>query len=204
MQFTTIYILLDAARLQQHMPKAKELNENYSCLYKGRSEENLADVAPYLFTMQKDSEFENWYLQNGWGNAWGVLIQTQSSFEEIYKHFRKFLLIKTEEGKELYFRFYDPRVLRIFLPTCDAQQLKEFFGSVDYFVMEDENPEFALRFQLINNKLQTDRLPKDELWKKINSVTEKNTVTENIIPEKKEDVPSKIDKPKRRWSFLAD
>jgi hypothetical protein len=84
------------------------------------------------------------------------------SFEELYKHFRRFLTVNTEDGQKLYFRYYDPRVLRVFLPTCDSAQLSEFFGSIKYFFAEDEDPEFILRFSLQNRTLLTDRLPAGE------------------------------------------
>ena len=93
-------ILLDAARLENRLDEAKELNQSHSSLYKGRSEEDLSAVAPYLFTYQRGSEYVKWFIENCWGGACGVLISSKYSFEEIYKHFRKFLLVKTEEGEE--------------------------------------------------------------------------------------------------------
>jgi hypothetical protein len=83
---------------------------------------------------------------------------------ELHKHFRKFLLVSTEEGKQLYFRFYDPRVLRIFLPTCNPAQLVEFFGKgIDYIIVEDEDPAFALRFRVENGVLKQNRFAAAEL-----------------------------------------
>ena len=158
------YILLDAARMVGNLLEAKELNKNHSSLYKGRSEEDLADVAPYLFSLEKGSDFENWYLENGWGDSWGVVLHSTFAFEETFKHFRKFLLVKTEDEEELYFRFYDPRVLRIFLPTCDEKQLREFFGPVEHFICEDEDPGYALIFSFENNKLQTQRTGKETVF----------------------------------------
>jgi hypothetical protein len=72
-------------------------------------------------------------------------------------------MVKTEEGEELYFRFYDPRVLRIFLPTCDREQLKDFFGPVDYYLCEDEDPAYGLVFSLENSALKTERISKQEV-----------------------------------------
>ena len=46
--------------------------------------------------------------------------------------------VKTEDLQLLYFRFYDPRVLRIFLPTCDRKQIVEFFGPVQAFICEQD------------------------------------------------------------------
>ncbi|MFZ1454002.1 MAG: DUF4123 domain-containing protein, partial [Ferruginibacter sp.] len=117
-----------------------------------------------LFSYQKDSAFSNWYAENGWGVSWGVIVKSEFLFEETYRHFRKFLMVKTENDEQLYFRFYDPRVLRIFLPTCDENQLREFFGPIEQFICEDEDPEFALVFSFEKNTLKTQRITRESLF----------------------------------------
>ena len=61
-------------------------------------------------------------------------------------HFRQFSMVELPDRKQVYFRFYDPRVLRVFLPTCTAEETKQFFGPVKHYRMEDENPEMLLEF----------------------------------------------------------
>ncbi len=68
---------------------------------------------------------------------------------------RRFLRIKTDDGQQLYFRYYDPRVLSIFLPTCDASQLQEFFGPVNQFIIEDPTRQRTLLFTQQHGSLQT-------------------------------------------------
>jgi hypothetical protein len=51
------------------------------------------------------------------------------------------------------FRYYDPRVLRTYLPTCSQQDLGEFFGPVLNYVVEGEDPAELLRFQFAGGKL---------------------------------------------------
>ena len=46
-------------------------------------------------------------------------------------------MVNSEEtGEEVYFRFYDPRVLRVFLPTCSVRQKAELFGEIRSFLLE--------------------------------------------------------------------
>ncbi|MDZ4822271.1 MAG: DUF4123 domain-containing protein [Flavobacteriales bacterium] len=161
-QLSHTYSILDAARIFGELDTAQQLQTNFLSLYMGQSEELLSSVAPYLFAYQPDSEFGKWLLEKGWGNSWGMFVETTVSLEDLRKHFRKFLLVKTEDGKELYFRFYDPRVLRIFLPTCDKAQVKEFFGPVKQFMLEDEDPAFALRYWLENFELKSARFEAKE------------------------------------------
>ncbi len=153
------YCLLDAARMLKAMDKAKALNPRHDSLYRGHSEEALASVAPYLFTYQEGTAFAAWLAENNWGDAWGIYFFSGASPAALHRHFRKFLMVQTENGGELYFRFYDPRVLRIFLPTCDAAQLVEFFGPVQYLVMEAEDPAQAVVFYHTDGQLGSYTLP---------------------------------------------
>lgn len=160
------YILLDAARMSDAIDKALELNKSGQSLYTGKKEKMLVSVSPYLFSYQNDSAFAKWHNENGWANSWGVYVLCYIDFDTLYKHFRKFILVKTEDGDELYFRFYDPRVLRVFLPTCDEDQLKEFFGPIRAFLMEDEDPAFGLIFSIGSTKeLVTRKILKEEFNK---------------------------------------
>lgn len=133
------YILLDSARMDSEMATARELNPEHTCLYEGDSEKFLSVVAPWLFDFDPNSDFADWIAKNAPTNDWGIFLRSSSEPIKVYRHLRKFLIVSTEDGRELYFRFYDPRVLRVFLPTCDRDQLKEFFGPIEAFIAEDEN-----------------------------------------------------------------
>ncbi|CCH54951.1 hypothetical protein BN8_04175 [Fibrisoma limi BUZ 3] len=155
-----MFHLLDGAKMVFALDEAKELNPVFDSLYRGQSQELLARIAPYLFQYELGDEFDEWLREN-YGQSWGVGVASNESMEVLHKHFRKFLLVKTEEGKELFFRYYDPRVLRTFLPTCDTTQLQEFFGPVTYFFMEDADPDYSLHFWLEKGSLRTKRILKE-------------------------------------------
>jgi len=146
------YILLDAARMEGAIQEARELNPGHTCLYEGDSEKFLAAVAPWLFSFEPGSDFARWVVRQGKGNNWGILFRSDVEPVRLYKHLRRFLIVQTEEGRELYFRYYDPRVLRVFLPTCDEEQLKEFFGPIKAFLAEDENG-LLVEYALSDNEL---------------------------------------------------
>jgi hypothetical protein len=198
------FTILDAARIFGELDTAQKLQSKFLSLYKGQSEELLSSVAPYLFQYQSGSEFSTWLMEKGWGNAWGVFITSKVSLEDLQSHFRKFLMVKTEDGKELYFRFYDPRVLRIFLPTCDDAQLREFFGPVDCYWLEDENPEMAVRFSFVNSKLMKEVYSKDDFLNTINvSGAHAEAKSVSSTPVDNPDTNDK-QKPGRGWSFMVD
>ncbi|MDE2430958.1 MAG: DUF4123 domain-containing protein [Burkholderiales bacterium] len=149
-----MYLLIDAARIRDKMPWLRENGQKHDSLYRGLSEEELSEVGPWLFEFPGGDAFASKVFHEGWGESWGVLLETEADFETCWRHFRKFLIVKTEEGEELYFRFYDPRVLKIFLPTCDEAQLREFFGPVNRFIVEGDSNEDAIAFALRNGELE--------------------------------------------------
>lgn len=188
------YILLDAARLDGFIYQAQELNENYRCLYEGDSEAVLGAVGPWLFQLDLYSEFIDFVVEHGAGNSWGIIIRSNAEEEDLYRHLRQFLIVHKEDGKELYFRFYDPRVLREFLPTCDSEQLIEFFGPVTTYIMEDEEGQM-IQFRLIEGKLQRDDLNID-LETYMHSTEDHDIETTGTVIEPVE----KKDK-EERWNF---
>jgi len=144
-QYQPLFAILDAARDPRVLKLLKASDAEYKSLYEGVQAEVLADCAPYLVSLPLDSFLEG-LVREAWGQSWGIYLTSREPFREVRKHFRHFLLVKRESGEELYFRFYDPRVLRVFLPTCSPAQAIEFFGPVSHYVVEAEPPDTLLKF----------------------------------------------------------
>lgn len=78
----------------------------------------------------------------------------------LYNHLREVFISRDENGQEYFFRFYDPRVLRSFLPTCQSEELREFFGPIGRLVTDDELSEHYVIYSCSNGILIQDRLNK--------------------------------------------
>lgn len=50
------------------------------------------------------------------------------------RHLRTLLRVRDEAGRTLMFRFYDPRVLRAYLPTCTSSEWQSVFGPVHQLI----------------------------------------------------------------------
>jgi hypothetical protein len=149
----SIWTILDGASvpaLRQHLA---DLEPEHVCLYAGDLQPDMEEVAPYLVKLEREAPFMEWVLDQGWGNHWGIFAETGEDLIALRKHFRKFLTVHDENGKPMIFRYYDPRVLRVYLPTCNDDELKMLFGPVQSYVMEDENPGGMLRFRIKNGAL---------------------------------------------------
>jgi hypothetical protein len=134
-----LFAILDAARNKRVLDLLSKSEEQYQSLYEGQQGEDLANFAPYLVRFSKESKFLITLIREGWGKSWGVYLTCDKPFEEVRKHFRHFLLVQTEDGKELYFRFYDPRVLCAFIPSSTPREVAEFFGPISSYLAEGDD-----------------------------------------------------------------
>jgi hypothetical protein len=156
------YAVLDGASVEELLPKLYDLEPEFECLYRGELEPDMAEVAPYLVRLEPETEFADWVLEEGWGRHWGVFAVTDAGLRDAHKHFRGFLTVYDPDGKPLLFRYYDPRVLRVYLPTCNAGELRTLFGPVSCFLLEGEDPNTLLRFRLDGEALRRESITLDE------------------------------------------
>lgn len=142
-----VYAVLDGASAPQ-LPQTIDTDGVDSvCLIRGELDADLAQAAPYLIELAAESPFTAWVLSEGWGQHWGIFAVCEAGIRTLRQHFRSLLTVYDPDGKPLFFRFYDPRVLRTYLPTCNAEELASFFGPVDRYLMEGEDNEALLRFE---------------------------------------------------------
>lgn len=150
-----VYALLDGARREKIYWGVVNSDVKYDCLYRHNVPTSLAKVAPYLIQLKPNAEFTSWLLRIGWGDSWGVFLKTEASFKELRAHFRRFLWVRDEAGKKLYFRYYDPRVLRGYLPSCNTEELETIFGPIDSFLVEGTSPDVIVAHRWSDRQLAT-------------------------------------------------
>lgn len=134
-----VYAVLDTAKDKRIYPRLRDPAVAARCLYEGTIAQPVAETAPYLVQMQAWTPFTETMLEDGWGQSWGIFLSTSSPAQEVRRHLRRFLMVQDEQGKQLYFRYYDPRVFRVYLPTCNDAELKLVFGPVERFWCESED-----------------------------------------------------------------
>lgn len=144
--FQPLYALLDASREPSVLKVILESKEEYQSLYEGAQGAQLAHFAPYLIRVPQKSRLLDTLVKQAWSKSWGVFLTCDSPLKDLRTHFRHFLTVKLPDGSQVYFRYYDPRVLRLFLPTCLPEETAQFFGPVKYFLIESEDPATALHF----------------------------------------------------------
>ena len=134
-----LYAVVDAARDPRAIRLLQESLDDHQNLYEGVAGRALDDVAPYLVRFRPGSSLLDRLLLGGWGEAWGVFLRSTASPKEVRRHLRRFLMAQDEDTLErLYFRFYDPRVLREFWSVATPRQRDELTADLDAFVLEDD------------------------------------------------------------------
>jgi hypothetical protein len=153
-----VFAVLDGASIPDLRETLFEHQKESVCLHGGDLEPDMETVAAYLVELELDEKFTNWVLEKGWGNHWGIFALSEEDLRTMRGHFRSLVIVYDEEGTPMYFRFYDPRVLRKFLPTCKPQELRQLFGPVASFFVESEEGRAALRFRAPAGSLKTERV----------------------------------------------
>jgi hypothetical protein len=145
-QTEPLFAIVDASRDEGILPLLKASNNQYQSLFEGVKAEWLEEFAPYLVYLPKDSPLLEKLVEEGWDKHWAVYLTSREFLERLVNHLRQFLRVKTHEGEKLYFRFYDPRVLRTFLPTLTSNEKNRFFGSISCYFTEDETQQQVLEW----------------------------------------------------------
>ena len=144
------YAVIDGASCEDLLAKLDEFRPEHVCLYAGELEPDVREVAPYLVRLEAGGEFTHWLLKEGWGKHWGIFVTAPTDLRTLRKHFRTILLVRSPENKSLYFRYYDPRVIRMFLPTCEPPETRQIFGPCTSLLAENEDPTSAVRWTYKN------------------------------------------------------
>ena len=79
-------------------------------------------------------------LEDHWGGAEAIYLLSPLPRARLRHHLRKLTLVEMPGKGAVYFRFYDPRVLREVLPVFDDAQRAQFFGdAVAEAICEDRD-----------------------------------------------------------------
>lgn len=154
-----VWMIVDGARTVEVFRTLLDCHLEYACLYSGPLAPDLEIAAPYLVQLDYDYRDTRRLIRRAWGNSWGVFLRSGTSLDKLRHHLKKFLLVRDQRGRRLVFRFYDPRVLRVYLPTCTPDELRTVYGPIDSFCTEDEAPGALLEFGFDQERLLERRFP---------------------------------------------
>lgn len=133
-----LYGVVDAARDAELLYEARILFEQPTrTLFEGPLAASLDYVAPHVVPTDPDGGYMECWIRR-LGRSAGILLVTSADLDALRAHLRSIFVVRDGAGEEFFFRYYDPRVLRDYLPTCTPKELEEFFGPVRCAIAENK------------------------------------------------------------------
>jgi len=143
---SNLFAIIDSEKKEEVLRMFITSNVLYKSLFEGTIDERYWGESGFLVDCSSDASFFHWLTTNAWGESCCIYFASRVPFEKLFRHFQKFNRVYLEDDDVVYFRFYDPRVLRVYLPTCNKKEIETFFGDVDGFFLEDEDPRIIITF----------------------------------------------------------
>jgi hypothetical protein len=125
-----VYTVIDGASAPILLGKIAEYEPKHTCLFRGELSIEMAEVAPYMVKLEADEDFTNWLLEYATESPCCIFAHTDKNFLTLRKHFRSFMRVQSPEGETLHFRYYDPRVLSVYLPSCEKEENTVLYADV--------------------------------------------------------------------------
>jgi hypothetical protein len=144
------YAIVDPAQDKIIYPLLQQYSQTLKqSLFEGKQAQEMITEAPHLiqFSSAEDPLLEQ-LVMRGWGDNWAVYLSAPLSFENLRRHLRQCLRVKTDDNYVL-FRFYDPRVFVDMVSEFNLAQLTDFFGPIHCYFLEHIDTKQIIRSQLI-------------------------------------------------------
>jgi hypothetical protein len=137
-----VYAVLDASRDSRIPAFVDASGEPYAAL------DAAGKVPAFVVALPRQARLLDVLIKDGWSHGWGFYCTSPASLEELCAHWRSYLFLRTEDGKTVTFRFWDPRVLRALVPVMQAREAADFFGPMSRMIVESDKPEIATELSL--------------------------------------------------------
>ena len=155
-----IWMIADCARDKRIYPAVTYSGLRHECLFAGTLSIPLQRNAPYLVQLELDDAATIRMIDGAFGQSWGTFLRADVGIKTLRKHLRTLLRVQAPDGRYMLFRYWDPRVLRVYLPTCLPDEVRRFFGPVEQVWVEDQpGKDRLLRFADRAGKLENFDLP---------------------------------------------
>ncbi|MFY0648669.1 DUF4123 domain-containing protein [Sulfitobacter geojensis] len=124
------YLLLDASINPDIPVCAEAFSEPARCLFDGAAFEDLSDVGPWLVELRRYGDAWDWFVEDGYGENWGIVIHSRLPLMRLKTQMKKFIKIEDEDGMSYFFKYYRPQHLNTYLPTFDETQRSSFLRGI--------------------------------------------------------------------------
>ena len=140
------YLLIDAAADPLIATTLEAFPEPARCLFDGQAFEELREVGPWLVQLQRHGRAWAWFLAEGWGRNWGVLLHSPLPLPKLKTRLKASLRVDNGEGGAYFFKYYRPKHLAAYLPAMSPAQAGTMMrGITTYLAEAPGDPSAVLR-----------------------------------------------------------
>lgn len=134
----TWFALVDTAQDPELHGLVKQ-SKHQGCLFTGEVPHTLAAASPHLVLADRRDPLMKAWQERGRAGNWGIFCESPMKFDELRRHFKKFLNAQLPDGTIALFRFYDPRVFTTYISACTTDERTPWFKGVDQYLMEADD-----------------------------------------------------------------
>ncbi|HEX7441252.1 MAG TPA: DUF4123 domain-containing protein [Caldimonas sp.] len=137
-QGARVHAVIDALVVPGLPQRLESADSNgWDCLQRGALSAERAQAVAYLVELKNGAPFTDWLLGEAPATypGWGVLTVSAQALLPMREHCRGLGDVTTPEGERRAWRWYDPEVLQLILPSLSATQLDELFAANQTFVI---------------------------------------------------------------------
>jgi Domain of unknown function (DUF4123) len=143
------YALIDASQSPDIAVCLDAFASPARCLFDGEVGEDLGEVAPWLVELTRFDDAWDWFLAEGYGKNWGILMHSRLELPRLKTQLKRFLKITDDKGQSFFFKYYRPKHLNAYLPVFDNEQMVSFMKGIEtVFAESDKDPNKLHQYQL--------------------------------------------------------
>ena len=137
------FVLLDAASVPGLPALLQELGQTHASLFR-RAPDDLQRVAPYFASIDLQDHLFAWIAINEELLEKAIWLASEASFEQVYRHLRRFLYAHDSQGRLRYFRFYDRQVLETVIAAWTEDERARWMGPSSIVLWAAKKPSDVL------------------------------------------------------------
>jgi hypothetical protein len=134
-----LFAVLDPARDPILFDTMTVLAPDAQCLFGGELADAVRRASPHVMAMPQPGLLLDWWRQNGRGKSYGIACRGDVGMQALRLHLKTLLRVRLPDGRLVLFRFWDPRVLEIFIKNSTPLEQARLFGPIRTFY--GESPE---------------------------------------------------------------
>lgn len=153
------YLLLDGAKIENLPNRLYSLDDSPTLewLYHATPYQALSDVGPALVALRANSPLEQAFTEH-WQHDAGLTIESDAPLQQLAEHLRSLIHVRVPGNASLLFRYYDPRVMRHWLPTLGSAEKDRMMGPVsrmrlpardglgEQWIVREQDPQSAQQY----------------------------------------------------------